>query len=163
MNNSTNFLNLNTNGPSKTELVGQKLGQLLQPADVVCLIGGLGAGKTAFTRGVGRGWGTTGRVTSPTFTLVNEYSRPQDGKILFHLDCYRLISEDDVETIGLDDILAADGVVVIEWPQIAADWLPNDRLVIEIEVIDESTRSFQIKSSGPRSDNLMAQLKDHFS
>ncbi|MEM7347275.1 MAG: tRNA (adenosine(37)-N6)-threonylcarbamoyltransferase complex ATPase subunit type 1 TsaE, partial [Chloroflexota bacterium] len=108
-------LKLTSDEVETTELVGEMLGKQLQTADVICLIGELGAGKTALTRGIGRGWGTTQRVTSPTFTLINEYARPTDQSILYHLDCYRLVSEDDVETIGLEDILAADGAVIIEW------------------------------------------------
>lgn len=155
-----NFLVLNTDSPKQTEELGEKLGKLLEPADVVCLIGELGAGKTAFTRGLGRGWGTTARVTSPTFTLMKEYARPSDGRILFHLDCYRLTNDDDVETIGLEDIFAADGAVVIEWPQVASGWLPDDRLSIEIEHVDETQRSFKISGSGERSDWLVKQVSD---
>ncbi len=155
-----NFLVINTDSPKQTEELGQKLGKLLEPADVVCLIGELGAGKTAFTRGLGQGWGTTARVTSPTFTLINEYARPNDGRILFHLDCYRLTNDDDVETIGLEDILAADGAVVIEWPQVASGWLPDDRLSIEIEHVDEETRAFKFSGSGERSKWLVNQVSE---
>lgn len=155
-----NFLVINTDSPKQTEELGQKLGKLLEPADVVCLIGELGAGKTAFTRGLGQGWGTTARVTSPTFTLINEYARPNDGRILYHLDCYRLTNDDDVETIGLEDILAADGAVVIEWPQVASGWLPDDRLSIEIEHVDEETRAFKFSGSGERSKWLVNQVSE---
>lgn len=155
-----NFLVINTNSPKQTEELGEKLGKMLEPADVVCLIGELGAGKTAFTRGLGRGWGTTARVTSPTFTLINEYARPSDGRILYHLDCYRLTNDDDVETIGLEDILAADGAVVIEWPQVASSWLPDDRLSIEIEHVDEDGRAFNFSGSGERSKWLVKQVSD---
>lgn len=155
-----NFLVINTDSPKQTEELGQKLGKLLEPADVVCLIGELGAGKTAFTRGLGQGWGTTARVTSPTFTLINEYARPNDGRILFHLDCYRLTNDDDVETIGLEDILVADGAVVIEWPQVASGWLPDDRLSIEIEHVDEETRAFKFSGSGERSKWLVNQVSE---
>ena len=89
-----NFLNFNSGSPKETEEIGLQLGKLLQPFDVICLIGGLGAGKTALTRGLGQGWGTELRVTSPTFTLINEYARPSDGRIMYHLDCYRLMSDE---------------------------------------------------------------------
>jgi len=151
-------LKLSSAGVMVTELLGKLLGRQLKPADVICLSGGLGAGKTALTRGIGRGWGTPQRVTSPTFTLVNEYSRPQDDSILYHLDCYRLMSADDVETIGLDDILAADGSVIIEWPQVAAEWIPADHLSIEIQTVDENKRVFLLTAHGIRSKAIIDRL-----
>lgn len=155
-------LKIAINGVVSTEQLGESIGNQLKAGDVICLIGGLGAGKTALTRGIGRGWGTSQRVTSPTFTLVNEYARPQDGAILFHLDCYRLMSADDVETIGLDDIFATDGAVIIEWPQVAAEWLPDDYLSIEIEMDedDENRRNFALSSFGPRSQAILNKLKN---
>ena len=77
---------------------------------------------------------------------------------MYHLDCYRLLSEDDVETIGLDDILAADGAVVIEWPQVAKEWLPADRLAIQIEVLDEDTRKLTLTANGPRSQTILENI-----
>ena len=154
-------LNLTSQAVETTEIIGEKIGHLLEQGDIVCLIGGLGAGKTALTRGIGRGWGTTQRVTSPTFTLINEYSRKQDSQILYHLDCYRLMSDDDVETIGLDDILAAEGAVVIEWPQVAADWLPADHLSINIETLDENSRQLTFAAHGARSEKTIQLLMDN--
>ncbi|MFK7803693.1 MAG: tRNA (adenosine(37)-N6)-threonylcarbamoyltransferase complex ATPase subunit type 1 TsaE [Anaerolineae bacterium] len=156
-------LKTSTDGVASTEALGESIGAQLQIGDVICLIGGLGAGKTALTRGIGRGWGTTHRVTSPTFTLVNEYARKTDSTILYHLDCYRLMSADDVETIGLDDILSADGAVIIEWPQVAAEWLPEDYLWIEISIdstdfADDDSRQFIINAYGPRSQAILNQL-----
>ena len=158
MKNANIALNLFSEAVDATESIGEKIGRLLKQGDVICLIGGLGAGKTALTRGIGRGWGTTQRVTSPTFTLINEYYRSQDHQILYHLDCYRLMSDDDVETIGLDDILAAEGAVVIEWPQVASDWLPADHLKIEFESVDENSRQLKLIAFGPRSQNILQQL-----
>ena len=158
MKNTDTLFNLTSERVETTESIGEQIGRQLQPADVVCLIGELGAGKTALTRGIGRGWGTTLRVTSPTFTLINEYARPTDGRVLYHLDCYRLMSDDDVETIGLDDILAADGAIVIEWPQVAADWLPADRLTIEIEATGENGRRFTLTAHGPRSEAILKAI-----
>ena len=97
--------------------LGVRLGELLQPNDVVCLSGELGSGKTVLARGVGRGWGTAIRVTSPTFIVVNQYPRMHDDRILYHLDCYRLETEADVISAGLEDVLLAEGAFMIEWPE----------------------------------------------
>ncbi|MFT5193571.1 MAG: tRNA threonylcarbamoyladenosine biosynthesis protein TsaE [Cellvibrionaceae bacterium] len=158
MKNTSFALKLTSEAVETTEQLGERLGRELKSSDVVCLVGGLGAGKTALTRGIGRGWGTTQRVTSPTFTLMNEYARPEDGCMLYHLDCYRLMSDDDVETIGLEDILAADGVVVIEWPQVANEWLPADHLAIAIETLTENSRELTFTAHGPRSQTILEKI-----
>ena len=87
-------LDFTSNGVEQTVRLGVRLGGMLEPGDTLCLSGDLGAGKTAFARGIGRGWGTAVRVTSPTFTLVNQYPR-YDNLILDHIDCYRLESSED--------------------------------------------------------------------
>ena len=146
-----------------TEKLGHLLGKLLGPDDVICLIGGLGAGKTAFTRGLSKGWGSHSRVTSPTFTLINEYTRTLDTHIMYHLDCYRLGSEDDVETIGLEDILNTQGPTVIEWPDIASDWIPDDHIQVNIEPFTTTAdvgRWFTFSASGPSSKLLIKSLGD---
>ena len=142
----------------QTVRLGVRLGELLQPGDMVCLYGDLGAGKTALARGVGRGWGTALRVTSPTFTLINEYPRLKDGSILYHLDCYRLETDMDVETVGLEDIFDSSGAVIIEWPDHIESWLSADRLAIRITYLSETRRTMQFKAAGSRS----AQLLDDF-
>ena len=143
----------------QTVRLGIRLGELLQPGDMVCLFGDLGAGKTALSRGIGRGWGTALRVTSPTFTIMNEYPRLKDGAILYHLDCYRLETEMDVETVGLEDIFDGPGAVIIEWPEKITSWLSDDRLVITITYLNETRRSMQFKATGPRSEQLLDDFK----
>ena len=107
----------------ETEQLGERLGQALSPGAVVAYTGGLGMGKTAFTRGLARGLGCTERVTSPTFTLVNEYP----GRIpLFHFDVYRLSGSDALYDIGWDDYLDRGGVCAVEWSENIADALPED-------------------------------------
>ena len=104
----------------ETEALGARLAGLLSPGAVVALYGDLGAGKTAFTRGIARGLGIAGRVTSPTFTIVNEY----EGDLpLFHFDLYRLGSAEELFDIGWGDYLARNGVCVVEWSQRADDVL----------------------------------------
>ena len=113
----------------ETERIGEKLGATLSSGAVIAYRGGLGMGKTAFTRGLARGLGCTGRVTSPTFTIVNEYS----GSIpLFHFDMYRLDSSDDLFDIGWEDYLERGGVCAVEWSERVADALPQDALWVDI-------------------------------
>ena len=104
--------------PAETEAIGQDLAARLSPGTVVAFTGDLGAGKTAFVRGMARGLGIPQRVTSPTFTIVNEY----EGDIpLFHFDLYRLGSSDELFDIGWEDYLARGGVCAVEWSERAED------------------------------------------
>ena len=143
----------------QTVRLGVRLGELLTMNDVVCLSGELGAGKTALARGIGRGWGATARVTSPTFTLVHEYARSKDGRILYHLDCYRLQSDEDVETIGLEDILDGQGPIMIEWPEQVATWLPTDHLWLTLTYISQTRRALRLEAQGERSAKLLQAFK----
>lgn len=148
-----------SSGVEQTERLGVRLGQLLEPGDLVCLAGPLGAGKTVMARGVGRGWGSALRVTSPSFTLVNEYPRLSDGHILYHVDCYRLSGAGDIVTAGLEDILASDGAIMIEWPEKIEPWLPEDRLWIRLRHMNETRRGLRITASGQRSAKLLKAFK----
>ena len=114
---------------SETEELGRRLAAALSPGAVVAYRGGLGMGKTAFTRGLARGLGCGGRVTSPTFTIVNEY----EGSIpLFHFDMYRLPDEDALFDIGWEDYLDRGGVCAVEWSEQVADAMPVDTVYVTI-------------------------------
>ena len=118
-----------THGPGETETLGEKLAGVLKPGDVIAYTGDLGAGKTAFTRGLARGLGVTDRVTSPTFTIVNEY----EGRLpLFHFDMYRLSSPDELFDIGWEDYLDRGGVCAVEWSENIDDALPEDCIWVRI-------------------------------
>ena len=118
-----------SHSPEETEQLGEQLGRTLRPGSVVAYRGDLGMGKTAFTRGLARGLGCTCRVTSPTFTIVNEYS----GALpLFHFDMYRLDSSDDLFDIGWEDYLSRGGVCAVEWSERVEDALPEDALWVSI-------------------------------
>ena len=118
-----------SHSPEETESIGQSLGQRLKPGTVLAYLGDLGMGKTAFTRGLAKGLGCRGRVTSPTFTIVNEY----DGKIpLFHFDMYRLTDSEDLFDIGWEDYLERGGVCAVEWSERISDALPEDTLYVTI-------------------------------
>lgn len=138
----------------QTVRLGVRLGELLAPGDLICLRGDLGSGKTAFAQGIGRGWGTTYRITSPSYTLVNEYPRLGDGRILYHIDCYRLETEGDVITAGLEDIVDHDHTLMIEWPDHIEYLLPPDRFMIDLRFIDETRRGMRIRAEGERPGQL---------
>ncbi len=127
-----------------TERFGQSLAERLSPGAVIALRGDLGAGKTAFVRGLARGLGIDARVTSPTFAVVNEY--PGETP-LFHFDLYRLSDEDELYDIGWDDYLTRGGVCAVEWSEIAPGAFPEDTITVTIERIDENTR--RITEGGP--------------
>ena len=119
-----------TNSAEETEVLGQRLGEALQPGAVVAYTGDLGAGKTAFTRGLARGLGIRDRVTSPTFDIVNEY---ESGRMpLFHFDMYRLGSSDELFDIGWEDYLARGGVCAVEWSENVDDALEEDTIRVDI-------------------------------
>ena len=119
-----------TAGEEQTEALGVRLGQLIQPGAVIAYTGDLGAGKTAFTRGLARGLGIPDRVTSPTFTIVNEY---EGGALpLFHFDMYRLRDADDLFDIGWEDFLRRGGVCAVEWSETIQEALEPDTIYVDI-------------------------------
>ena len=116
-----------THSAAETEALGERLAAHLTGGEVIAYTGDLGAGKTAFTRGLARGLGITDRVTSPTFTIVNEY---EGGRLpLFHFDMYRLSSSDELYDIGWEDYLARGGVCAVEWSEIVSDALEENELI----------------------------------
>ena len=131
-----------TNSPAETEAVGAALARQLQPGTVIAYRGDLGAGKTAFTRGLARGLGCTDLVTSPTFTIVNEYL---SGRMpLFHFDMYRLRSSDDLWDIGWEDYLDRGGVCAVEWSENVADAM-EDAIFVTIEKTGDESRCITIE------------------
>jgi len=139
----------------QTVRLGVRLGELIEVNDLLCLTGELGSGKTALATGIGRGWGAGLQVTSPSFTLVNEYPRLRDGVILYHIDCYRLESSYEIVTAGLADIFDDGGAIMVEWPENIEHLLPEDRLWIELRYISDTRRGVRIKASGDRPEKLL--------
>ena len=122
--------------------MGAALGKALNPGTVIAYRGDLGAGKTAFTRGLARGLGCTEQVTSPTYTIVNEYL---SGRMpLFHFDMYRLAGADDLWDIGWEDYLDRGGVCAVEWSENVEDAL-EDAIIVTIEKIGEDARCITIE------------------
>ena len=131
-----------THGPEETEALGVRLAECLQPGDVIAYYGDLGAGKTAFTRGLARGLGIAEAVTSPTYTIVNEYL---SGRMpLFHFDMYRLGSSDELFDIGWEDYLARGGVCAVEWSENVEDAL-EDAITVCIRRVSELEREVTIE------------------
>lgn len=155
----SNTLDFMSNSVAQTERFGARLGAQLQVGDVLCLSGELGAGKTALARGIAHGWGTTFRVTSPTFTVINEYPRSTDGRILYHMDSYRLESEDDIISVGIEDILLAEETVMIEWPERLDTFLPAERLLIALTPVEETKRRIRLEALGERPLQLLRHFK----
>ena len=131
-----------TNSPAETEFVGAALGKILKPGAILAYRGDLGAGKTAFTRGLAKGLGCTDMVTSPTYTIVNEYL---SGRLpLFHFDMYRLGSSDDLWDIGWEDYLERGGVCAVEWSENVEDALEG-AISVTIEKLGEDTRRITVE------------------
>ena len=141
-----------THCPEQTEQLAEKMAGLLVPGDVIAYYGGLGAGKTAFTRGLARGIGITDCVTSPTYTIVNEYL---SGRIpLFHFDMYRLSSAEELFDIGWEDYLGRGGVCAVEWSENVEDALEKP-IRVRIERVDDDDGSRRITiNGGERFDHL---------
>ena len=131
-----------THSPAETEAVGTALGKILTPGTILAYEGDLGAGKTAFTRGLAQGLGCTDMVTSPTYTIVNEYL---SGRMpLFHFDMYRLRSSDDLFDIGWEDYLERGGVCAVEWSENVRDAMEN-AITIRIEKTGDESRRITVE------------------
>ena len=126
---------------AETEAIGEKFARMLHPGDVVAFTGGLGAGKTAFTRGMARTLAPDAEVSSPTFALVNDYG----GKVPFwHFDMYRICTMDDLYSTGFFDYLEAGGILAVEWSENIAGALPEGTIYVRITAGEENTRTILI-------------------
>ena len=141
-------MTIRTGSPDATRALAAALGPLLEPGDVVSLVGDLGAGKTAFAQGLAHGLGVAGPVTSPTFTIVQEY----DGRIpIAHVDVYRLETIQDLYDLGFDELIDDGRVTIVEWGDLIAQALPPDRLVVRIDPGDADTeRVLELSFHGAR-------------
>lgn len=137
-------MQITTHSADETQALGKKLAESLRPGDVIAYFGDLGAGKTAFTRGIAEGLGVSEQVTSPTYTIVNEYL---SGRLpLFHFDMYRLGSSDELFDIGWEDYLARGGVCAVEWSENVEDALRDAiHITIEKDPLEPDTRRITIE------------------
>lgn len=141
------------NSPEKTEIFAATLAKELEPGDLLTLEGGLGAGKTTFTKGLAKGLGIQRMVNSPTFTILKQYSGRLD---LNHFDVYRLENSD--EDIGFDEFFSSEAVSVVEWAIFIKEYLPKERLEITINRQSEQGREIILKPIGERYENLCKEL-----
>jgi tRNA threonylcarbamoyladenosine biosynthesis protein TsaE len=144
--------------PDQTRRIGMRLGELLLPTDVICLNGELGAGKTTLVQGIAKGWGTGDSVTSPTFVLVNNYSRP-DGARMNHLDAYRLQNALEAEDLDLERMII-QGPLLVEWSDRIKPALPEDSLVISMSWVSDEHRRLVFSYQGSRHGKLLEMLKN---
>jgi tRNA threonylcarbamoyladenosine biosynthesis protein TsaE len=143
----------------QTRRLGARLGRLLEGGEVICLEGPLGAGKTVLAQGIGRGWGATDRLISPSFVLIRQHRRPADDQLLLHVDFYRLHGM-DVAGLGLEDWLESpEAVVVVEWPERAPQVFPEDRLRIRLSFADTDRRRLLFTACGPAHEELLRRFR----
>lgn len=152
-----NAFEFDSPGEECSLLLGRKIGELLEPGDILVLKGELGAGKTLLVRGIAQGLGVPSgtRVTSPTFTIINEYS----GRLrLYHLDLYRISGPHELETLPWEESLFGNGVAAIEWPERLGSLLPPDHLEINIAFVADEKRKIYISGRGTRSRERVARI-----
>jgi len=134
-----------SSSPEETLLFGEKIGEMLEPGSIVTLKGTLGAGKTVLASGIARALGVTGQITSPTYTIINEYEAKEKTP-LYHIDAYRLTGDDDFRLTGGEELLYGKGVCIIEWPE-RLKLLPKDKVIsVEIIIMEEQKRKILYKS-----------------
>jgi len=141
-----------------TQRIGECLGRLLEPGDVICLEGNLGTGKTCLTQGIGRGLGVTSAITSPTFVIISEYPLPGHGHRLYHIDLYRVHTNVETRALGLAEYLYGNGICVIEWAEQAMDILPDHRLWITLCHMGDTKRELGFHASGERYTDLLQRF-----
>lgn len=149
---------LQTQTTSETVRIGKSIGSLLRPGDVVALVGELGTGKTQFIKGLaeGLGVGKPTYISSPSFTLINEYP----GRVPFyHIDLFRLESEKEAEELGLEEYFQGEGITAIEWADRIPSLLPDENLWIHIHYTGKNTRSIEMSPKGKRYEDLMENFK----
>ena len=155
-----NTLDFVSHSAAQTRRYGLRLGLLLQAGDIICLEGELGTGKTCLVQGIGEGMGIVEPITSPTFTLIAEYTPPPPAPRLYHIDVYRLDNPtQQVMAVGLDDYLLGDGACVIEWADRISQVLPPERLWITLSHLDDSKRGIVINATGTRFQEMLHEFR----
>jgi tRNA threonylcarbamoyladenosine biosynthesis protein TsaE len=155
-----NSIECPSHSPEQTRRLGVRLGELLRAGDLICLEGALGAGKTCLAQGIGRGCGVAESLISPTFTLIHEYQRPQDGLSLYHVDLYRIADVQEALGLGLADYVDDESAVtLIEWPERAKALFPEERLWILIRHVESRKRILLMSAQGVRYEALLREFR----
>lgn len=148
------YMELIVDSVQKTLELGRKIGELVNPGDIICLIGDLGTGKTHITKGIAQGLKIEDYITSPTFNIVNEY----EGRLkLYHFDVYRVNDPNEIYAIGFDEYIFSDGVSIIEWANYIEELIPKEHIEITIEKlpnIEDNYRKINLKAFGTRYDYI---------
>lgn len=151
-----NCLELISHSPEQTQRLGVRIGELALPGDTFLLVGDLGAGKTCLTQGIAWGLNIEEYALSPSFVVVRELH----GRLpLYHIDLFRLEHIEEIVDLGLDDYLYGKGVCVVEWAEKGFSALPVEHLLVQIDYLSDTERSFQLKPYGKRYQKILAQLK----
>jgi len=144
----------------QTQRLGARLGALLQGGDVICLEGPLGSGKTCLAQGIGRGWGVSQTLISPTYVLIREYMRPADTVKLYHVDLYRVSGVDEAFALGLDEFLGdSHAACVIEWAERARALMPPERLWVQLKFSNQTRRALSFQAQGERHAALLQEFR----
>ena len=148
-----------SSGPSETFRIGRAIGEALRAGDCVALVGELGAGKTSLTQGIARGVGVPDEyvITSPTFTLINEYAAERCA--FWHMDVYRLQGSDELAETGYEEYVQKHGIVVIEWAEKIRDAIPEEAVIIEMSYVSEQVREIRISDRPSRVSSLEKLLR----
>lgn len=146
---------IQTNSAEETMALGERLGKILCPGAVLALFGDLGAGKTTFTKGIARGLGLADDVHSPTFTLIHEHIGPTP---LYHVDLYRLESEAEVDSLGIEEYIYSEGITIIEWADRMRSMLPPERLDIELKMKGDNDREMIFETTSPRLQAIVEEI-----
>ena len=151
-------MKINLNNLKDTERLGKIISKSMEKGTLICLDGDLGVGKTALTQFIAKEFGVKEYIVSPTFTIIKEYN----GKLPFyHMDVYRIGSEEDMYDLGWDEYIYSEGVTVIEWSDLIEGILPEERINIEIKRIDDDKREINIKGKGTVYEKLIKELKNY--
>lgn len=146
--------------PEQTRRLGARLGALLQGGDVICLEGPLGSGKTCLAQGMGRGWGVSQTLVSPTFIMVREYTRPGETVRLYHVDLYRISGKEEASGLGMDEFVGyAHAVCIIEWAERARQMMPPEHLWIELDFVNQTRRALHFVARGERHTELLREFR----
>ena len=149
-------LDLISHSPEQTQRIGARIGELALPGDIFLLVGRLGTGKTCLTQGIAWGLNIKEHALSPSFVIMRElYGRLP----LYHIDLFRLDHVEEIEELGLDDYLYGKGVCVVEWAEKGLSVLPTEHLLIQIDYLSDTERSFRLEPRGKRYLEILTQLK----
>lgn len=146
--------------PEQTRRLGARLGALLNGGEVVCLEGSLGSGKTCLAQGIGRGWGVSQTLISPSFVLVREYTRPRDAVKLYHVDLYRISGAQEALTLGIDEFVGdKQAICVIEWAERSRSLMPDEHLWVQLEFADPMRRAMYFTAQGEYHTALLREFR----